>query len=483
MLTWAFRATNIGLNLRAAGEKPEALDAAGVSVIATRSYAVLATGFLTGLGGAYLAIVGAGLFTPFITQGQGYMAIVIAMLGRGRPWWVLFGSMLFGITLSLSDSLQIIGITLSTDLVNMLPFAAIIVALIVFARRSYLPPASRCPTYVVLVSGRPHLEDSMRQPDFTLSAGPTMAWPGVLAAQAAPITYHYDPAFLEAFRRTERKVGQLYRTSQDILLMQGEAILGLEAAARGLVQPGTPCLNIVSGVFGRYMGYWLRDYGAELHELEVPYDDSVDAGDVDRYLTEHPEIEFVSVVHSETPSGTLNPVAEIGPIAKAHGCLTFVDCVSSLGGMPIFPDEWMLDICVAGAQKCLAGPPGMSLMSVSEDAWRVIRRIPRRRAARSCRCSTGRSSGSTARSSRSRRRSSTCTASRPRATSCSSRGSRRASPSTSWPPVRRAPASARWVSRRGRAAKRSLRPARPRSRCPRASTTSRCATTAASATA
>jgi simple sugar transport system permease protein len=145
VLTWAFRATNIGLNLRAAGEKPEALDAAGVSVIATRSYAVLATGFLTGLGGAYLAIVGAGLFTPFITQGQGYMAIVIAMLGRGRPWWVLFGSMLFGITLSLSDSLQIIGITLSTDLVNMLPFAAIIVALIVFARRSYLPPALALP--------------------------------------------------------------------------------------------------------------------------------------------------------------------------------------------------------------------------------------------------------------------------------------------------------------------------------------------------
>jgi ABC-type uncharacterized transport system permease subunit len=145
VLTWAFRATNIGLNLRAAGEKPEALDAAGVSVIATRSYAVLATGFLTGLGGAYLAIVGAGLFTPFITQGQGYMAIVIAMLGRGRPWWVLFGSMLFGITLSLSDSLQIIGITLSTDLVNMLPFAAIIVALIVFARRSYLPPSLALP--------------------------------------------------------------------------------------------------------------------------------------------------------------------------------------------------------------------------------------------------------------------------------------------------------------------------------------------------
>ena len=109
---------------------------------------MLATGFLAGLGGAYLAIVGAGLFTPFITQGQGYMAIVIAMLGRGRPVWVLAGSLLFGITLSLSDTLQVAGINyswLGTSEVHMLPFIAIIVSLIVFARRSYLPPALALP--------------------------------------------------------------------------------------------------------------------------------------------------------------------------------------------------------------------------------------------------------------------------------------------------------------------------------------------------
>jgi simple sugar transport system permease protein len=144
-LAWLFRSTNVGLNLRAAGEKPEALDAAGVSVVATRSWAVLSTGALAGLGGAYLSVAAAGIFTPFITQGQGFIAIVIAMLGRGRPLWVLCGSFLFGIALSLSDSLQIAGINISVDLVNMIPFAAIIVALIVFARRSYLPPALALP--------------------------------------------------------------------------------------------------------------------------------------------------------------------------------------------------------------------------------------------------------------------------------------------------------------------------------------------------
>ena len=216
----------------------------------------------------------------------------------------------------------------------------------------------------------------MNDPDFTLSAGPTMASPRVLAAQGAPITYHYDPAFLEAFRRTERKVGELYRTRQDILIMQGEAVLGLEAAARSLVRPGMPVLNLVSGVFGKGMGYWLRDFGAELHELEVPYNDAIDPADVARYLDEHPGIGLVAVVHCETPSGTLNPVEEIGPIAKERGALVLVDCVSSFGGIPVWPDGWKLDVCVAGPQKCLAGPPGMSLMSVSDDAWAAIRDNP-----------------------------------------------------------------------------------------------------------
>jgi general nucleoside transport system permease protein len=145
VLAWIFRHTTWGLNLRAAGEKPEALDAAGVSVVATRTYAVLATGALAGLGGAYLAIAGTGGFQPFLTQGQGYMAIVIAMLARGRPIWVVVFSLMFGIALSLSSLLQLAGINLQPEVVNILPFAAIILALVLFARRAYLPPALALP--------------------------------------------------------------------------------------------------------------------------------------------------------------------------------------------------------------------------------------------------------------------------------------------------------------------------------------------------
>jgi general nucleoside transport system permease protein len=146
-LVWMFRSSNVGLNLRAAGEKPEALDTAGVSVVATRSWAVLSTGALAGVGGAYLSIVSAGVFTPFMTQGQGYMAIVIAMLARGKPVWVVLGSFLFGISLSIATALQLAGVNISTDVVNVLPFVAIIVALVIFGRRSYLPPAL-CIPYV-----------------------------------------------------------------------------------------------------------------------------------------------------------------------------------------------------------------------------------------------------------------------------------------------------------------------------------------------
>ena len=216
----------------------------------------------------------------------------------------------------------------------------------------------------------------MHDPDFTLSAGPVAASPRVLAALGSPLVYHYDPVFLERFHAAGEKLKRVFLTENDVLLMQGEAVLGLEAAARGLVQPGTKVLNLVQGVFGKAMGYWLKDFGAELHEVEVAYDDAVEAGAVERYLDEHPGIELVTVVHSETPSATFCDLSAIGPIAHARGALTLVDCVSSLGGMELRTDEWHLDVCVAGAQKCLGGPPGMTLMSVSDAAWERIRANP-----------------------------------------------------------------------------------------------------------
>ncbi len=144
-MIWLFRRTYIGLNLQAAGDKPAALDAAGVSVVRTRVCAVLATGFLAGVGGAYLANIGAGLFIPFMTNGAGFIGIVLAMLARGQPVWVLLGALLFGVSLALTTALQVAGLNIPTDVVQMLPFAMVIIVLILFARHSYLPPALGLP--------------------------------------------------------------------------------------------------------------------------------------------------------------------------------------------------------------------------------------------------------------------------------------------------------------------------------------------------
>lgn len=208
--------------------------------------------------------------------------------------------------------------------------------------------------------------------DFTLAAGPTVATPRTLAALGMPISYHYDPDFLDAFRRTERKVSEVFRTTNDIVLMQGEAIVGLEGAARSLVTPGMHVLNLVQGVFGKGMGYWLTDFGAVLHEIEVAYNEAVDPGAVEEYLDAHPEIKLVTLVASETPSGTVTDVSHIGPICRSRGVLTLVDTVSGIGGMEFLTDDWGLDVCVAGAQKCLGGPSGVALVTVSAGAWHAM---------------------------------------------------------------------------------------------------------------
>lgn len=145
VMIYIYRRTQLGLNLQAAGDKPAALDVAGIDVIRTRTAAVLTTGALAGLGGAYLANVGAGIFIPFITNGAGFLGIVLAMLARGRPLWVLFGALLFGVCLSLTTAMQVAGINVPTDVIQMLPFLAVMIMLILFGRKASLPAALGIP--------------------------------------------------------------------------------------------------------------------------------------------------------------------------------------------------------------------------------------------------------------------------------------------------------------------------------------------------
>ncbi len=145
VLAYLYRRRNLGLTLRAASEKPAALDVAGGHVELLRSSAVLFTGAMSGLGGAYMANIGAGLFIPFMTGGAGFIGIVLAMLARGRPLWVLIGALIFGVALSLTTAFQVAGSNVPTDVIQMLPFAAVMVVLVMYGRRARLPAALGLP--------------------------------------------------------------------------------------------------------------------------------------------------------------------------------------------------------------------------------------------------------------------------------------------------------------------------------------------------
>lgn len=213
---------------------------------------------------------------------------------------------------------------------------------------------------------------STQWPRLNLAAGPVEVTARTLRDQAKPVLYHYDPAFIEFYAETTDLLKQVFRTSYDVVIMQGEAILGLEAAAASMISPGDKVLNLVSGVFGKWFQDFIEAYGGETIEIAVPYNDAIDPEDVRRVLQANPGIKFLSVVHSETPSGTHNPVREIGRIAKEFGVITMVDTVSGLGGEVLSPEDWGLDVAVAGPQKCLGGTPGLSLMAISPDAWKAM---------------------------------------------------------------------------------------------------------------
>ncbi len=209
-------------------------------------------------------------------------------------------------------------------------------------------------------------------PRFTLASGPVDVSTETLRAMQRPVLYHYDPAFLETFARTEDLLRQVFRTEYDVVIMQAEAILGLEAAVASLIAPGDKVLNLVSGVFGKGMEDYIRAYGGDPVELAVPYNAAIDPEDVRRVLSTVAGIRFLTVVHSETPSGTINPVREICQIAREFGVITIVDTVSGLASELLSPEEWGMDVAVAGPQKCLSGTPGLSLISVSPAAWEAM---------------------------------------------------------------------------------------------------------------
>jgi len=218
--------------------------------------------------------------------------------------------------------------------------------------------------------------EESQPPVITLATGPVDAYSQVLHALGRPVLYDYDPAFLGFYERVVEKLRSALRTRHLPVILHGEPVLALEAGAASLIGSDDVVLNLVSGVYGAGFGFWAKRYCKELLEIRVPYDEVIDPAGVADLLKARPDIAIVSVCHHDTPSGTINPVAEIGRLTAEHGAYLLVDAVSSFGGMDVDPDTCHADLFVTGPNKCLGCPPGLSLVGVTPRAWDKMKKNP-----------------------------------------------------------------------------------------------------------
>jgi pyridoxamine--pyruvate transaminase len=213
-------------------------------------------------------------------------------------------------------------------------------------------------------------------PVITLTSGPVNAYADVLRGLGRTVLYDYDPAFQLFYENVVAKAQKAMRLSTRPVLLQGEPVMGLEAAAASLISSEDVVLNLASGVYGKGFGYWAKRYSPNLLEIETPYNQAIDPQAVADMLKKHPEITVVSVCHHDTPSGTINPIDEIGAIVAAHGAYFIVDAVSSFGGMKTHPEDCKADLYITGPNKCLGAPPGLTMMGVSDRAWAKMKANP-----------------------------------------------------------------------------------------------------------
>ena len=206
-----------------------------------------------------------------------------------------------------------------------------------------------------------------------MTPGPTEIAESVRKAMAQPITNpDLDPEFFDFYAEMVSKLQNILHTENDVIVMSGEGILGLETACASLIEPGDRVLVISNGIFGRGFADFVRLYGGEVELVEFPDDKPVDANKLDDFLKKNSDYKFATFVHCETPTGILNSVEEITEVLNRYGILSVVDSVSAVGGVPVRVDDWGVDILLGGSQKCFSAPPGTTFMSVSEAAWEMI---------------------------------------------------------------------------------------------------------------
>lgn len=202
--------------------------------------------------------------------------------------------------------------------------------------------------------------------------GPTTVAPRVLYAMSKSVVNHRSAIYGEILTNTTELMSEVFKTENKSYLLTGSGTAAMEAAVANIANPREKILNIVGGKFGERFMKIANSYGIEGKELAVEWGTAVTPEKIEEELEKDENIKAVTVVHNETSTGVTAPIEEIGKIMKNYDALYVVDTVSSLGGDYVDVDKFGIDVCVTGSQKCLAAPPGMAAITLSEDAWKAV---------------------------------------------------------------------------------------------------------------
>lgn len=205
-----------------------------------------------------------------------------------------------------------------------------------------------------------------------MGPGPSNVPPRVLQAMALPTIGHLDPEFVQIMDGIKAMLKEVMLTDNELTFpISATGSAGMEACLCNLIERGDRCIIGINGVFGQRMADIAERNGAKVVAVEAPWGQPLDPDEIRQALSGG-NTKLVAVVHAETSTGVLQPLEEIAQMTHEHGALLVVDAVTSLGGHPVRVDEWGIDACYSGTQKCLSIPPGLSPVTFSDRAVQAL---------------------------------------------------------------------------------------------------------------
>ena len=206
--------------------------------------------------------------------------------------------------------------------------------------------------------------------------GPIQPDSEVLAAMGGPVRAHYGAGFTRYYAETTALLQRVFETRGDVYIMPGSGTAAIDACIGSAFSSGEKILIGVNGFFGERLESIATSYGLQVVAVTAEWGQPLRSEDFAAAFRAHPDARGAAVVHLETSTAVVNPVAEIGAEVRKAGGVFIVDAVSSLGGLPVRMDEACIDLCASATQKCLGAPPGLAPVAIGPRAWEFIDQNP-----------------------------------------------------------------------------------------------------------